>query len=144
MTLDTWVPFRTEGSAVRCLVFCFPHAAGNAAFYRPVRRLMPPEIDFCPVELPGRAARLDEPPFASMSALMERLDRALQPLMGVPFGFFGHSVGACTAFEAARQLRSVDGRLARHLFVSAPGGPKFRPADAPQARPPSDQDLLAI
>src|SRR5262249_55445711 len=65
-----------------------------------------------------------------------------QPLMGVPFGFFGHSVGACTAFEAARQLRH--GRIAMHLFVSGRRGPKFAPADAPQARPPSDQDLLAI
>ena len=60
MTLDKWVPFRNEGAAVRCRVFCFPHAAGNAAFYRPLRSFMPPEIDFCPVELPGRAARLEE------------------------------------------------------------------------------------
>jgi medium-chain acyl-[acyl-carrier-protein] hydrolase len=78
-----------------------------------------------------------------MSALMEKLDRALQPLMGVPFGFFGHSVGACMAFEAARQLRSVDGRLAVHLFVSGRGSPKFASAE-PQARPPLDRDLLAI
>jgi medium-chain acyl-[acyl-carrier-protein] hydrolase len=144
MTLDKWVPFRNEGSVVRCRLFCFPHAAGNAAFYRPLRRFMPPEVDFCPLELPGRAARLDEPPFTSMSTLMERLDHALQPLMGVPFGFFGHSVGACMAFEAARQLRSVDGQIAVHLFVSGRGGPKFASADPPQARPPSDRDLLAI
>src|SRR4029450_74954 len=87
MTLDKWVPFRNESSVVRFRLFAFPHAAGNAAFYRPLRRFMPPEVDFCPVELPGRAARLDEPPFTSMSALMERLDHPLQPLMGVPFGF---------------------------------------------------------
>jgi medium-chain acyl-[acyl-carrier-protein] hydrolase len=79
MTLDKWLPFRNEGSVVRCRVFCFPHAAGNATFYRPLRRFMPPEVGFCPVELPGRAARLDEPPFTSMSALMERLDHPLQP-----------------------------------------------------------------
>jgi medium-chain acyl-[acyl-carrier-protein] hydrolase len=143
MTLDTWLPFRNEGSVVRCRVFCFPHAAGNATFYRPLRRSMPSEVDFCPVELPGRAARLHEPPLTSMSALMEKLDHALQPLMGVPFGFFGHSVGACMAFEAARQLRSVDGRNAVHLFVSGRGSPKFASAE-PQARPPSDRDLLAI
>jgi medium-chain acyl-[acyl-carrier-protein] hydrolase len=64
--------------------------------------------------------------------------------MGVPFGFFGHSVGACMAFEAARQLRSVDGRLAVHLFVSSRRSPEFACADASQARPPSDRDLLAI
>jgi medium-chain acyl-[acyl-carrier-protein] hydrolase len=144
MTLDKWIPFRNEGPAVRCRLFCFPHAGGNAAFYRPLRHLMPPEVDFCPLELPGRAARLEEPPCTSMSALMERLGRALQPLMGVPFGFFGHSVGACMAFEAARQLRSVDGRIAVHLFVSSRGSPKFASADTSQARPPSDRDLLAI
>jgi len=144
VTLDKWVPFRNEGSVVRCRLFCFPHAAGSATFYRPLRRFMPPEVDFCPVELPARAARLDEPPITSMSALMERLNHALQPLMGVPFGFFGHSVGACVAFEAARQLRSVDGRIAVHLFVSGRGGPKFAAADGPRARPPSDRDLLAI
>jgi hypothetical protein len=60
MTLDKWIPFRNEGPAVRCRLLCFPHAGGNATFYRPIRHLMPPEVDFCPVELPGRAARLDE------------------------------------------------------------------------------------
>jgi len=105
---------------------------------------MPPEIDLCPVELPGRAARLDEPPLTSMSALMERLGYALKPLMGVPFGFFGHSVGTCVAYEAARQLCSVDGRIAVHLFVSGRGTPNRACANPRSARLLSDQDLLAI
>jgi medium-chain acyl-[acyl-carrier-protein] hydrolase len=144
MTLDRWVPSRNEGAAVRCRLFCFPHAGGNAAFYRPLRRFMPPEIDLCPVELPGRAARLGEPPFTSISALMERLYHALQPLMVVPFGFFGHSVGACMAYEAARQLRSTDGRTARHLFVSGRGSPSPASADPAPARRRSDHELLTI
>ena len=125
MTLDRWVPFRNEGAAIRCRLFAFPHAGGNAAFYRPLRRFMPPEIDLCPVELPGRAARLDEPPFMSMSALMEELRHALRPLMAVPFGFFGHSVGSWMAYEAARQLRSLDSRSAMHLFVSGRCSPNL-------------------
>jgi surfactin synthase thioesterase subunit len=144
MTLDRWVPFRTEGGAVRCRVFCFPHAGGAAAFYRPLRGCMPPEIDFCPVELPGRAARLEEAPFTAMSALMAQMADALKPLMRVPFGFFGHSVGSCVAYEAARQLRSADRRSAVHLFVSGRGRPEFASADHRPARPRSDDDLLAI
>jgi medium-chain acyl-[acyl-carrier-protein] hydrolase len=140
-TLDRWVPFRSEGTVVRCRLFCFPHAAGNAALYRPLRSFMPAEIDLCPVELPGRAARLGEPPFTSMSALMERLHHALQPLMAVPFGFFGHSVGACVAFEAARRLRAIDGRAAIHLFVSARAGPHTSP---PPARLRTDHELLGM
>ena len=144
MTLNRWVPFLNEGAVVRCRLFCFPHAAGNATLYLPLRRLMPPEVDLCPVELPGRASRLEEPPFTSMSALMQRLHYALQPLMSVPFGFFGHSVGACIAYEAARQLRSVDGRTAVHLFVSGRGSQNCASADPPLARRLSDHDLLSI
>jgi medium-chain acyl-[acyl-carrier-protein] hydrolase len=102
---------------------------------------MPAELDFCPVELPGRAARLVEPPFTSMSALIDRLYHVLQPLMDVPFGFFGHSVGACTAYEAARQLRSRDDRTAVHLFVSGRGSP---PPRGRLPRRQSDDQLLAI
>src|SRR4029078_11104082 len=102
----------------RFRLFIYPHAGGNAAFYRPLRRFMPPEIDLCPVELPGRAARLDEPPFTSMSALMEELRQALQPLMAVPFGFFGHSVGSWMAYQAARQLRSLNSLTVLDLVVS--------------------------
>jgi medium-chain acyl-[acyl-carrier-protein] hydrolase len=105
---------------------------------------MPPEIDFCPVELPGRAARLAEAPLTAMTALMEQLADALKPLMGVPFVFFGHSVGSCIAYEAARQLRSVDRRSAVHLFVSGRGSPDFACADHRTAHPRSDHDLLAI
>jgi hypothetical protein len=39
VTLDTWVSFRNEGSVVRCRLFCFPHAAGSATFYRLMERL---------------------------------------------------------------------------------------------------------
>src|SRR5262249_39486744 len=144
MTLDKWVPFRNEGAAVCCRVFCFPHAAGSAAFYRPLRGFMPPEIDFCPVELPGRAARLAEAPFTAMSALVAQLADALKPLMRVPFGFFGHSVGSWMAYEAARQLRSLDQRSAVHLFVSGRGRPDLACADHRPARLRSDHDLLAI
>jgi medium-chain acyl-[acyl-carrier-protein] hydrolase len=79
-----------------------------------------------------------------MSELMDRLDHALKPVMDVPFGFFGHSVGAWIAYEAARQLLSVDGRTAVHLFVSGRASPNFASADRPPARRRSDQDLLAI
>jgi len=99
------------------------------AFYRPLRGFMPSEIDFCPVELPGRAARLAEAPLTAMDALMEQLADALEPLMGVPFGFFGHSVGSCMAYEAARQLRSIDQRSSVHLFVSGRGSPDVAAAD---------------
>jgi len=63
---------------------------------------------------------------------VQKLEHVLQPLMEVPFGFFDHSVGVCMAFEAARQLRAVEGRNAVLLFVSGRGSPKFASADRPR------------
>jgi medium-chain acyl-[acyl-carrier-protein] hydrolase len=144
MTLDRWVPFRNESAGVRCRIFIFPHAGGNAAFYRPLRRMVPSEMDLCPIELPGRAARLEEAPITLMGALMDKISRVLLPLMDVPFGIFGHSVGAWTAFEAARRLRSADGQTARHLFVSGQGSPSRVCTNPPSSRARSRGELLAI
>src|SRR5262249_9724493 len=96
--LEKWVPFRLDRGFVRCRLFCFPHAGGNATAYQSLRRLMPPDIDLCPVELLGRAARIDEPAIRNMGELIDMLSDALRPLLDVPFAFFGHSVGACIAY----------------------------------------------
>jgi medium-chain acyl-[acyl-carrier-protein] hydrolase len=143
VTLDDWVPYRNDNdnSAVRCRLFCLPHAGGAATFYRPWRHLLPPAIDVCPLELPGHGARIDEPPFREMSALVETLCGVLRPLLTVPFSLFGHSVGACLAYECARRLRSADGRLTVHLFVSGRRAPHRHPSDA-TLRALCDDDLL--
>jgi medium-chain acyl-[acyl-carrier-protein] hydrolase len=116
--LDEWVPYRRQDSTVQLRVFGFPHAAGNAFFYQTWRKLMPADIDFCPVELPGHGPRMDETPLTDLDSLVATLQVVLEPLLMVPFAFFGHSAGACIAFEAARAIRSADERSAIHLFVS--------------------------
>jgi len=130
LNLDRWVPYRSA-EAVGCRVFCFPHAAGNATFYRPLRHVMPADIDFCPIELPGRAARIGEPPVTDIDRLLDTLSRTIRPLMTVPFAFFGHSTAACIAYQAARKLRSAEGRRAVHLFVSARAAPDAARSDPP-------------
>lgn len=104
---------------------------------------MSPDIDFCPVELPGHGQRFDEMPFTDLGALTAALQVVLQPLMTVPFAFFGHSTGACLAFEAARVLRAADGRSATHLFVSGRAAPGYATGARP-IRSLSDQELMAV
>ena len=85
---------------------------------------MPLDIDFCPIELPGHGQRIGEMAVTHLDTLVPTLQAVLEPLLTIPFAFFGHSTGACIAFEAARVLRAIDGRSATHLFVSgrpAPG-----------------------
>jgi medium-chain acyl-[acyl-carrier-protein] hydrolase len=122
-TLEAWVPIRSDREC-RCRVLGFAHAGGSAAAYRNWRSFVGPDIDFCPVELPGRGARGREAPLTSLAALVERIAGPIAPLLDVPFAFFGHSVGARIAFECARRLRARDGRAAVHLFVSGRGAPR--------------------
>jgi medium-chain acyl-[acyl-carrier-protein] hydrolase len=142
IVLDKWVPYRSENATVQLRIFGFPHAAGNAFSYRSWRKYLPPDIDFCPVELPGHGQRYDEMPLTDLGSLAAALQIALEPLLTVPFAFFGHSIGACIAFAAARLLRAADGTSAAHLFVSG----RAAPGHAIESRPIrslSDQELMA-
>jgi medium-chain acyl-[acyl-carrier-protein] hydrolase len=142
LVLDEWVPYRREDLRVRMRVFGFPHAGGNASFYHGWRKLMPPDIDFCPVELPGHGPRMDETPLTDLHSLVATLQVILEPLLMVPFAFFGHSAGACIAFESARAIHSGDERSAIHLFVSGYPAPDTV-MEHRTKRSQSDQDLIA-
>jgi surfactin synthase thioesterase subunit len=116
--LNRWLPDILPDAAVRCRVFCFPHAGGSAAAYQPLRALSPRWLEFLPVELPGRGARFTEPPFSRMEPLVGALQDMLRPVLDQPFAFFGHSMGAAIAFAAGLLVRSADGRTASHVFLS--------------------------
>ena len=122
-TLAAWIPVHSSHEC-RYRVLGFPHAGGSAAAYRSWRTFVGPEIDFCPVELPGRGSRSHEAPLTSLAELVERIAGPIELLLDVPFAFFGHSAGANIAFECARQLRARDGRTAVHLFLSGRGAPQ--------------------
>jgi medium-chain acyl-[acyl-carrier-protein] hydrolase len=126
VSLDRWFsyppyPRHSDNSGVRLRLFCLPHAGGSALLYRPWLRMFPAGIDICPIELPGRGARLREPAFTRMSTLVDALAEVLEPLLSVPFAFFGHSMGAAIAFEAAKRLRRPGGPV--HLFASGRPAP---------------------
>jgi medium-chain acyl-[acyl-carrier-protein] hydrolase len=142
VTLDRWLPYRNENALARCRLFCFPHAAGNSLFFRPWRRLIPDAIDLCPVELPGRGARIDEAPFRRMDSLVDTLCEVLQPLLKIPFALFGHSMGACVAHALARRLGAAGGAAPTHLFVSGAAAPNRTPRKPPLHSLP-DRELVA-
>ncbi|MEA2792145.1 MAG: hypothetical protein QOG73_4551 [Acetobacteraceae bacterium] len=132
---ETFVPaasaslrFRQSNPAAALRLFCFPYAGGSAAVYRNWTDL-PPEIEVCPVQLPGRDERFREPAFTRADALCDALVVALADYLDRPFAIFGHSMGAIIAHEFTRRLQAR-GLAPRHLFVSgqrAPHIPLRRP-----------------
>lgn len=138
----SWItrPRPRPGAPLR--LFCLPHAGGGASAFRAWADVLPAEVEVCPVQLPGREARMAEPAIDRMEPLVEALSDALRPFDEEPFALFGHSNGALVAFELARRLRR-EGRYGPvHLFASGRRAP-----DVPSPRPPvahlPDDEFLA-
>jgi surfactin synthase thioesterase subunit len=66
---------------------------------------------------------LKEPPFFSLSSLVQAAAAAIIPRLDMPFALFGHSMGSLIAFELARLIRRECGLSPVHMFVSGRGAP---------------------
>jgi len=120
-------------------MFCFPYAGGGASIYRLWSRFLPLEVEVCPVHLPGRERKVNEPLFTHITPLIEMLTQVLDPYMDIPFTFFGHSMGALISFEMARSLRKNGSRGPMHLFLSAHRAPQLPRSHAPISHLPESE-----
>jgi len=127
---DAWFQTGPVCEQAELNMFCFPYAGGAALVFKKWENFLPPTVQVVPVELPGRGARLQEPPFISLPALISELEDAIRPFLGKPFVLFGHSMGAIIAFELARSLRRKHGHEPQALFVAGRRAPQA-PDDEP-------------
>jgi len=112
-------------------LFCLPHAGGGAAQFRTWPAALPPSVEVCAVQLPGRETRFKETPFNRWQPLVANLADVLSTAIDRPYALFGHSMGALLAFEVVRQLRRLDYPEPVHLFAAghrAPPLPSLQPA----------------
>ena len=129
--------YRPRPSRMR--LFCLPYAGGSAAIYKNWQALLP-DIEVCPVELPGRGARFGDPLSTDLSLLVEDMTLALHPLTDMPFAVFGHSMGAVLAFELTRAL--IRRGRAPQMLVCAGRHPPHKPSHTPDIHTLSDQGII--
>lgn len=110
----------THRPAASVRLYAFPPAGLGPEFYAPWCPLLPPTIEFCAVQLPGRGARADHVSITDPQPLLASLaDLVHTESDSRPFALFGHSVGALLAFETTRRLRRTRRRLPSLLALSA-------------------------
>ncbi|HLO89367.1 MAG TPA: SDR family NAD(P)-dependent oxidoreductase [Nostocaceae cyanobacterium] len=116
---NNWVINAQLNTDAKLRLFCFHYLGGGASAFRQWPDSFPPEIQVCPIQLPGRESRISEQPFYRIESLVETLAQVLHPYLDRPFAFYGHSMGALISFELARQLRRQHGLIPVHLFAAA-------------------------
>lgn len=128
---DAWLIRPRPNPRVRVRLFCFPYSGAGASLFHAWPKILPDSIEVCPVELPGRGARLAELPFTQLAPLVEAVAAGLYPYLNMPFAFFGHSMGALLSFELARYLNRRHSLKVAHLFVSGHGAPQVPSTEPP-------------
>lgn len=100
-----WTVSSCASRQPKARMICFHFAGGMASFYRHWAARLPPDVEVCAVELPGRGTRSHERLCYSMTDLLPELTQAMRPYTDLPCVLFGHSLGSLFAFELARSLR---------------------------------------
>jgi medium-chain acyl-[acyl-carrier-protein] hydrolase len=126
-----WLAAAEPDARARVRLLCFPYAGGSAFAFRRWPGLLSPEVEVCPVHLPGRGMRLRETPFTDLRRLVDAFVPVMAEHLERPFAFFGHSMGGAIAFELSRRLRSDYGVEPLHLFISGRRAPHLPDTEPP-------------
>ncbi|MGW1901808.1 thioesterase II family protein [Streptomyces hirsutus] len=118
-----WFRVHRRVAEPRLRLLCFPHAGGTAQLFHGWPALLPADVEVLAVRYPGRQDRLAEPCIESMAAMADAVATALRPWLDRPLALFGHSMGACVAYEVALRLETR-GTGPAHLMVSAHEAPQ--------------------
>jgi len=136
-----WIVRPRPNPAATLRLFCFPYAGLGASLYRSWPPVFPPAIDVVLMQPPGREGRWSDKPFQSLEAVVPSAVASMLPLLDLPFVFYGHSLGALTAFEVARYLRRHRHPQPMHLFASAHRAPQL-PNPHPEIRTLPDKEFI--
>jgi surfactin synthase thioesterase subunit len=140
--VSAWAKGIDAAPPARLRLFGLPYAGGGSSMFHGWAAGLPLDVQFCPIQLPGREERLTEPPFVRLEPLIQTLADILAPHLGRRFAFFGYSMGALVSFELARELRRRGSPGPLCLYVAAHRAPQLPSADPP-IHQLSDPDFLS-
>ena len=142
--VNKWVVCSHPRPYPKLRLLCFSHAGGSARVFHDWAELLPPTVEVCAIELPGRGMRLSETPFTSIDLLLQALGSELLPILDIPFACFGHSLGAWIAFEFCRWLWQNVQLTPRHLWIAAARAPHISSNNSPISNLPDSNFIVEL
>ena len=121
MNSNKWLRNLTQTTASDETLVCFPHAGGNASFYKGLATHLSSRLQVLAIQYPGHETRLNEPFITNLELLIEQITDVLAQLDQQHFMLFGHSMGAIVAYEVAIRLDKT--KKINQLFLSAQPAP---------------------
>ncbi|MBU7581852.1 MAG: thioesterase [Nostoc sp. TH1S01] len=129
--INSWIFSPKPNPQADLRLFCFPYAGGSSLIFRTWPDYLPPSIEVCAIEIPGRGRQLKLSPFSRIEPLVDAIASAINPYLDKPFALFGHSMGGLVSFELTRLLHKKYGIVPVHLFISGRRAPQV-----PNSKPP--------
>lgn len=130
-SVQSWFPYLGLQPEAALRLFCFAYAGASVSAFHAWSEVLPPDIELCPIQLPGRGTRIQETPCQRLHPLVQTLAPLIQAQADRPFAFFGHSLGALIGFEVARELRRQSGPTPKYLWMSGSRAPQLPDVEPP-------------
>ena len=138
----SWV-LREPDPAAEARLFCLPISGmGATVFRRWPDRIGGAEI--CLVQLPGRENRMREAAIGDMEELSAALAAALEPLLDVPYAFFGHCLGGRIGYATTLACMDRGLPLPLRTFASSCLAPHHGGRFGPFLPEMTDEEFLAV
>jgi len=128
----------------RCKLICFPYAGGNASMFKSWQKELPLDVELLALHAPGRASRIFDEAYTSMSSLVEDLLCEALPLLQSPYIIFGHSLGARVAYEFINQAIKLGFDAPIHFIASGSRSPDTPCFSEPTFNLPTDEFIKTL
>ncbi|MCY1137655.1 lantibiotic dehydratase [Actinoplanes sp. Pm04-4] len=140
MSGASWFLDLRAPSGAAPLLICLPPAGAGPSSFRGWPPALPPALGVTVLALPGREARITEPPQFTSDDVVE----AIRAKVDGPFALYGHSMGGLLAFEVTRALRSRNDPLPEKVYLGGTRPPLAPKGVAAIAGLPDDAFLARL
>ncbi|UYA58849.1 thioesterase [Pectobacterium sp. F1-1] len=114
--MSPWFHTLLPRPAAALRLICLPFAGGSASHYQPFANGLPPWVELCAAQLPGRSTRLREAPCLRVAEVVEALRQHIP--LDKPWLLFGHSLGCRLGMSLMQALQEHGQRLPLHFIAS--------------------------